>query len=1507
MARATTPVKQSIAALEAQIDLLRSAQERSRDVLDVLYNISVACGGDTSFRRIFEITYRELHTIFTFDTCFIAVCDPRRPDVFGAAFIFDEGVERYVEGIDQGTLTRHVIRQQTPLLFRDLLAESATLENLPEVLGNDQTFSRSWLGVPLLVGGEVIGVISIQSYQIGHYNEQDRDLLQRLGDIVAVGLENVRLAQHQRELSAALAARVSERSRELASLSALATELVLQRPLPLLLHRALELMIPLLELDAGAVRLLEPPGTIPIDPRGRDLVLAAHQGFPQAFAEKVVRAPVENTPLGRVVVENEPLVVPSGLYDHAIHGVVPPFEAMLGIPLRIGNRILGTLSLVSRQPRTFDQEQIDLAQAISNQIAIAIENSRLFSERERQIAELWAINRISRAAGTALDLPMLLRQVHDALRGFMQLDAFSMIVYDPERQLITDGIVIDEGQEYSYLRNQPPPPGSVTAWVIRNRTTLHLRNVAEAHADYPDLKQYVVGTNKPAAAWLGVPLFDRDERVIGVIAIQGYKPDAFSERDELFLVNVARQVALHVQNVRLLMQRERQIRELDAIGKIGKLISASFDYAEILRGVYETIRDLTHAPVFYLAICEPDSLVITNSVFIEQGRQTDLAWQGNAPTPGSLTEWILRQRQSLLFHDLSTQRAELQAMGIDPKPFGNDWVVRSWVGVPLLAKGGEPIGLLALQDYQAYVYDDQTVEFLGQVASHISLGVQKLRLFEDRERQVEENARLFQEAQEHAAAAKRQAHEMELVYRISSVLSSRLDQQEILDLASRELVHLFWADHTGTVLFDEDMQWGTVVAEYPPHDALGIRVPLFENSIVEELEASHRPVCIASTADDPRAAASRETFRRLGIASLVIVPLVSRGRVIGSISLDSFTPRVFSEEEQELFLTVAASIAAAVENARLFATEQEHAAAAERQAKRMELVNRMALLLSESLDLQAILDLAAREVVHLFWADHTGVMLFDDDLQWGTVVAEYPDSGIVGWRLPAMGSPIAETVITTRRPVCIHSVETDPLAAPIRDQLLGIGITSMMIVPLISRGQVIGSIGLDSIGKPRVFSPEEQELFLTVAASIAAAVENARLFAAEQEARRSADTLREVARVLSSSFDPAEVLQLILRELHNVITYDTASIMLVEGSMLRVAACRGWDAGSEPRGITFPISGSGAGQVVRHRRTIVTPDVRNDPAWTNQDIGDHIRSWLGVPLIVKGQVLGVLNIDAREPGHFTEREAELAQVFADQAAVTLENARLYQASVTRVEQELAIARQIQSHLFPRSLPQLPGTVLDARCVPARETGGDFYDIIPLSRRRLAIMVGDVSGKSIPAAMLMAVARSITRSEAADHETPEAVMCETNHWIVRDVPRRTFVALCYATLDLEQRRLAFANAGQLTPMRRRSGGQIEYLEAPEPRLPLGILPDVQYAALEVPVDPGDLLVFYTDGIVEAQNREHALFGFERFEALVQAYGDLPPRQFIDRVMQAVAEFADGAPQHDDITLVVVRVE
>jgi phosphoserine phosphatase RsbU/P len=185
------------------------------------------------------------------------------------------------------------------------------------------------------------------------------------------------------------------------------------------------------------------------------------------------------------------------------------------------------------------------------------------------------------------------------------------------------------------------------------------------------------------------------------------------------------------------------------------------------------------------------------------------------------------------------------------------------------------------------------------------------------------------------------------------------------------------------------------------------------------------------------------------------------------------------------------------------------------------------------------------------------------------------------------------------------------------------------------------------------------------------------------------------------------------------------------------------------------------------------------------------------------------------------------------------------------------------------------------------------------------VVGDVSGKSLPAAMLMAVARSTARSEARNHETPWVVLTETNRWLVDDVPHNSFVALSYALIDVDRGRLVLASAGQLTPLLRHTDGTTSFIDSPQ-SLPLGLSDQAEFGQTEITIGPGDTIVFYTDGIVEAHDQCRELFGFERLERLLQAWGHLPPLALIDRIVAEVHAFSEGMPTHDDMTLVVVRV-
>lgn len=242
--------------------------------------------------------------------------------------------------------------------------------------------------------------------------------------------------------------------------------------------------------------------------------------------------------------------------------------------------------------------------------------------------------------------------------------------------------------------------------------------------------------------------------------------------------------------------------------------------------------------------------------------------------------------------------------------------------------------------------------------------------------------------------------------------------------------------------------------------------------------------------------------------------------------------------------------------------------------------------------------------------------------------------------------------------------------------------------------------------------------------------------------------------------------------------------------------------------------------------------------------------------------------------------------------------------VLAATQELETARSIQQALLPQRLPPIDGIDVAWHFRAAAETSGDFYDFLTLGPQRVGLVVADVTGHGMAAALIASGARQTLRSELFHHQDDLAqALTQTNRWLYTDMPQRRFVAASCALIDTAERRITLANAGQMSPLLWRDG-ELSYLEPPGLRLPLGISQASGYATLELALEPGDLLVFYTDGVVEAQNSRGELFGFERLEASIRA-SEGSAAQISECLLQAIGAFAGNDLPHDDMTLVVVR--
>ena len=307
---------------------------------------------------------------------------------------------------------------------------------------------------------------------------------------------------------------------------------------------------------------------------------------------------------------------------------------------------------------------------------------------------------------------------------------------------------------------------------------------------------------------------------------------------------------------------------------------------------------------------------------------------------------------------------------------------------------------------------------------------------------------------------------------------------------------------------------------------------------------------------------------------------------------------------------------------------------------------------------------------------------------------------------------------------------------------------------------------------------------------------------------------------------------------------------------------------------------------------------------------DALHTSLMVPLVFQDKVIGLLNLGDKKSGKFYNREdIDLLHALSNQGAVAIENARLFQDNLEkqRMEEELAIGRELQMSMLPLTSPETEGFEIAAFSNSAREVGGDFYDFIEMGPDKLGLVIGDVTGKSVSGALVMSASRSVFRMLSEEELSVGESMIRANRRIKKDIKSGMFVALLYAILNSHGRSLSLCSAGQTQPIQFSARKQeASLIQTRGDTFPLGILDDVQYEESRFQLQPGDKIVFYTDGIVEAMNEEGKMFGFDRLLEVVGKSGDMTADALLREIDNQVRDFAGNAVQHDDLTVIVIKV-
>ncbi len=516
----------------------------------------------------------------------------------------------------------------------------------------------------------------------------------------------------------------------------------------------------------------------------------------------------------------------------------------------------------------------------------------------------------------------------------------------------------------------------------------------------------------------------------------------------------------------------------------------------------------------------------------------------------------------------------------------------------------------------------------------------------------------------------------------------------------------------------------------------------------------------------------------------------------------------------------------------------------------------------------------------------------------------YPEDRVSNVRLK-VGQGILGAAVASARPILVNDVLDDPRYVEIVP-----GTRSELVVPLLRKGRVIGAINLLSTTVAR-FTELDETILRQFAAAVAVAIENAQLFERERKYADMLETLAEIGREVSSILDLDAVLTRIAQLAKRLIDYRTFGILLVNEATneLEMKLALKYDEHTTVAPVKM---GHGlVGYAAAHRQIVLVPDVKADPRYLN--LVDDVRSELVIPLLVKDRCIGVIDLESPELDAFTKSHEEVMTLLASQAAVAIDNARLYEtirANEERLESELRFAQRVQAALLPSELPKrMKGVDVGARFAPARELGGDLYDYLSPEANTLVVAVGDVSGKGVPAALYGAFAGELIRSRtfrrrfAPSGFGPATVLSSANTILHERQLEEYYCTLCYAVFDLKRRSVVLSNSGLPYPIRC-AGDQCAPVEIAG--VPLGSFAGSTYDEITFELGAGDCFIFCTDGVFEAMNGAGEEFGSARLLEVIAGARGLASREIVDRIFAAVETFRDGQPPNDDMTAVAVRI-
>jgi|GEM_PF-604092 len=740
--------------------------------------------------------------------------------------------------------------------------------------------------------------------------------------------------------------------------------------------------------------------------------------------------------------------------------------------------------------------------------------------------------------------------------------------------------------------------------------------------------------------------------------------------------------------------------------------------------------------------------------------------------------------------------------------------------------------------------------------------------------------------------------------RLSQAVVADLPPEGVLPAVAETGAILLQADAGAAFIYNQDTDTLELAATYnfEPHPK---RAPLPAEAIVRDCIKLGRSVIVTNTTNDRRKGMA--ALSKNGLLSVLCVPLKAAGHCVGVLAAMSSTLRAFSPSDIAVLDAVADQASLAVLRSRITGrktfqdsdeatnrTNIELINLANRKIQELSIVNRVSEAVTSTLDLSRVLDHALDECLNAMNANVGSIMLLDEEGKRLSIrVARGLERKIVDSASVAIGEGIAGWVAEQGQPVLVHDAQSDPrfkIQAPRND------ISSAMSVPLKARNSVIGVLNISTTEQGRRFGPRDVEFLSTIANHVAMAIENARLFDRLDRRSNELALLLKISEAITSSLALKDVLSALSESFNAMAQVDAVAVLVYDPETHRFRCIDGVGMTKHTRITAYLEAAKAAGEKVMERGSPLLAEIMPDTIYWNEIAStEGFKALLAVPLIASGRFVGAAVLFSRAGDAFNLTEMRTFEVLGELAGVAVRNAMVFQ-------HQYDIARTFTREMTPKIPAKIQGIEIGHRFLPAKDIGGDYYDFIEAGQEGIGIVIADVAGNSVPAAMYTSMGRHVLRAYARDGYSPAEVLRKLNRVVCEEAHPEIFISMFYGVLDTEDKAFRYACAGHEPPILFRNNGKVERLCAPG--VLVGITPEAGYEEKSVDLDSGDIILFFTDGLFESQE-SRGCPGIKDIEEVVRTGFLKPAQEIADNLFERLEETA-GSRAADDVALVVLRI-